>query len=152
MTNKTVMVPVEPTKEMIEAAHKSHMDWFFTPTQTEDGEYIGKTSYTCVDTYKAMLEAAPKVEDEPVEMPYLLRKCGMWYAHNSSGYTARAELAELYTKEYAESHANHHEKVSAIPLNEIIFSADRLDPFIERMQAMQEALQYAIPKPPEQPE
>lgn len=90
------------------------------------------------------------VSAEPVEMPYLLRKGGMWYAHNSSGYTARAELAELYTKEYAESYANNHDEVSAVPLNEIIKSADQLNPYIERIKAMHDALEYATkPSPPE---
>jgi len=75
-----------------------------------------------------------------MEMPCLLRKNGMWYAHNNCGYTARAELAEIYTKEYADSHASQCEEVSAVPLNEIIKSAEQLDPYLERMQAMRDAL------------
>lgn len=75
------------------------------------------------------------------EMPYLLRKNGMWYAHNSCGYTARAELAELYTKERAESYARMSSgEVSAVPLNEVINSVEHIQEYIDRLEAMKEAL------------
>ena len=65
-----------------------------------------------------------KMLNEKDRIPYLLRKNGMWYAHNDCGYTARAELAELYTKERAERSAAHCEEITAVPLTDIIKSAE----------------------------
>lgn len=76
------------------------------------------------------------------EMPYLLRKNGMWYAHNDCGYTARAELAEIYTKEHAIKYASHCDEVSAVPLDSVISDPDALTPYIYRMRKMQAALRY----------
>ena len=73
-------------------------------------------------------------------IPYLLRKNGMWYGHNSCGYTARAELAELYTKEYAESHASNHDGVTAVPATDVIKSAEHVQEYIDRLEAIKAAL------------
>jgi hypothetical protein len=75
------------------------------------------------------------------EMPYLLRKNGMWYAHNNAGYTARAELAEIYTKEKATKYAEQSGgEVAAVPLNEIIKSAKDVQAYIDRLEIMRDAL------------
>jgi hypothetical protein len=79
-----------------------------------------------------------------MEMPYLLRKHGMWYAHNSCGYTNRAELAELYTKEYAERHAESCDEVTAIPVNQVIESAEDVEPYITRLEVIRDALESNI--------
>ncbi len=76
-------------------------------------------------------------------MVYLLLKHGMWYAHNNAGYTARAELAEIYSKEYAQKYAQAHEDILAVPLNKIISDPAELDPYIDRMTRMQAALEAA---------
>ena len=90
----------------------------------------------------AILKTAQKANNmiNNGDMPYLLRKNGMWYAHNNCGYTARAELAEIYTKQAAESHAKQCEEVSAIPLNEVIKSACNIEPYLERLKTMHSAL------------
>jgi len=77
---------------------------------------------------------------ENLGMPYLLKKSGFYYAHNSSGYTQRAELAEIYTKSYAEKHADNHEEVTAVPVSDAIKSADHINGYIERLEEMRNAL------------
>lgn len=72
--------------------------------------------------------------------PYLIKKEGMWYAHNSRGYVARAELAELYSEEYAKSHANAHEGCLAVPVSELFNSVEALDEYIDRLQTIREFL------------
>jgi hypothetical protein len=67
--------------------------------------------------------------------PYLLKKNGMWYGHNSCGYTNRAELAELYTKEYAERHASNCDEVIAVPVTDVIKSVEHVQEYIDRLEA-----------------
>jgi len=86
-----------------------------------------------------------QLENENMEMPYLIKKNGSFYAHESAGYTARPELAELYTKQYAQSHADAHNEVQAVAVNEVFGNADQLIEYIERMQAMVDALKADNP-------
>lgn len=74
-------------------------------------------------------------------MPYLLRKNGMWYSLNSCGYTARAELAELYSEQEAKEHAAGSPEVHAIPLCEAITNVDRLKEHHHRIGQMIEVLE-----------
>ena len=80
-----------------------------------------------------------------MEMLYLIKKNGSFYAHESAGYTARPELAELYTKQYAQSLANAHDEVQAVALNEVIRNANQLIPYLERMQKMVDVLKANDP-------
>ena len=80
-----------------------------------------------------------KNKDLPA-MPYLLQKQGMYYAHNNRGYVSRALLAEIYTKEYAELYASKHDDVHAIPVSDVLSSEDDFDGYIERIEAMRDAL------------
>lgn len=75
-----------------------------------------------------------------MDMPYLIRKNGMYYAHNDCGYTARAELAEIYTKERAERSAIHCDEITAVPLNDIIKSVEHIQEYIDRLEVMKAAL------------
>jgi hypothetical protein len=79
-----------------------------------------------------------------MEMLYLIKKNGSFYAHHSAGYTARPECAEIYTKKEALAHANAHseayDKIRAVALNEVIRNANQLIPYLERMQKMVDVL------------
>jgi hypothetical protein len=78
-----------------------------------------------------------------IEIPYLLRKNGMWYAHNDCGYTGRAELAELYTKEYAENTTKHHDDITAVPVTDIINSVEHVQEYIDRLEAIKLAIKHS---------
>ena len=84
-----------------------------------------------------------------MEMLYLIKKNGSFYAYGSAGYTARPECAEIYTKKYAESHADAHseafDKIQAVALNEVIRNANQLIPYLERMQKMVDVLKANDP-------
>lgn len=75
-----------------------------------------------------------------MSVPYVLNKNGMYYAHNSAGYVSRVLLAELYTKEYAESHASHCDEVRAIPVTELLTGVDEVQEYIDRLEEMKLAL------------
>lgn len=89
-----------------------------------------------------------------MEPPYVLIKGGMFYAHNSAGYVSRVEMAELYTKEYAEGHAaSCSGEVVARLATDFLTDTDHIDSLIERLNTMRKALlqkeRDAMPKPPE---
>lgn len=75
-----------------------------------------------------------------MSVPYLISKNGMWYAHNSTGYVARAEMAELYTEQDAKSHANQCDEVRAVPVTDILKSAEDLQEYIDRLEAAKQAI------------
>lgn len=75
-------------------------------------------------------------------MPYVLQKGGYYYAHNSCGYVGRVEMAELYTKDYAESHARSCEEVRAFPIS-VFLRVETIEPYIERLLLMRQALKAA---------
>lgn len=72
--------------------------------------------------------------------PYVLQKNGMYYAHRSCGYVSRVLLAELYTKEYAESYEKQCEEVRAIPVTDLLTGADEVQEYIDRLEVMKEAM------------
>ncbi|WP_421862460.1 hypothetical protein [Marinobacter adhaerens] len=75
------------------------------------------------------------------ETPYVLIKGGMFYAHNSQGYVHRVELAEIYTKEYAERHARSCSgEVVAKPATDFLHDTHAIDSIIERLEAMRAAV------------
>lgn len=74
------------------------------------------------------------------DMPYVLKKHGMYYAHNNCGYVSRVELAEIYTKDYAIQYAENHEDIYAIPVSELITDARGLSEYVERIEAMRDAI------------
>jgi hypothetical protein len=76
-----------------------------------------------------------------VTVPYVLIEAGMFYAHNSRGYVHRVEIAEIYTKEYAESHARSCSgKVVAKPVTDFIKDTHGIDSIIERLEAIRSAV------------
>ncbi len=77
--------------------------------------------------------------------PYVLRKNGMYYAHNSCGYVSRVELAELYTKEYAEHQVSQCDDLSAHPVTNLISDVGHIDNVIDRLEAMKEAIEIKKP-------
>ena len=74
-----------------------------------------------------------------MDTPYVLRKNGMWYGHNSCGYVSRVEMAELYTEEYAKRHAAHCDDIQAIPVIDMLPSPEHVQQFIDRLEVMKEA-------------
>ena len=78
------------------------------------------------------------------DMPYVLKKHGMYYAHNNCGYVSRVELAEIYTESYAVQYAENHEDIYAIPISELIKDHKSLNAYIERITTMQDALLKAL--------
>lgn len=73
-------------------------------------------------------------------MPYVLRKQGMYYAHNNCGYVHNVLMAEIYTKDYAEAYAGRHEEIQAIPVISCISNAEEIQEYIERLQVMRDAI------------
>ena len=73
-------------------------------------------------------------------VPYLLKKGGMWYAHNSCGYTVRAELAEIYNEAEALKYASCCEEVTAVLVTDALHSADSIQSCIDRLMVMKAAL------------
>ena len=79
-------------------------------------------------------------------MIYFLRKNGYYYRHHSCGYTNSAFEAEVYDEKYAQDHAEVHEDVIAVPVNEILSTED-IDCVLERIEAIQtflEPLKYEV--------
>ena len=76
------------------------------------------------------------------EVPYVLKKNGMYYAHNDCGYVSRVLLAEIYDEEYAKKHANGCEEVQAIPLTECIESSDEIQEYIDRILVMRDVMKF----------
>ena len=72
--------------------------------------------------------------------PYVLKKNGMYYAHNSCGYVSRVLMAELYDKDYALKQEKQCEEIQAIPVTELLTGAKEVQAYINRMQVMVEAM------------
>jgi hypothetical protein len=70
--------------------------------------------------------------------PYLLRKHGMYYAHNNAGYVSRALMAEIYTKEHAEKYAKSHDDIQAVPVSHAIKGMGDIEPYLKRIKVMQD--------------
>lgn len=75
-----------------------------------------------------------------IDIPYVIRKNGMYYAHDSCGYVNNVMNAELYTKTYAEQHCSHGPEYQAIPVTDLISSTKHIDETMERLQAMRRAI------------
>ncbi|RCX32112.1 hypothetical protein [Thioalbus denitrificans] len=75
-----------------------------------------------------------------MEIPYVLKKNGMYYAHNSAGYVHRVLMAELYTEEYAKSHASRSDDVQAIPITDLINGPDEVQDYIDRLEVMRDVM------------
>lgn len=75
-----------------------------------------------------------------MSIPYVIRKNGMYRAHNSHGYVFRIELAELYDKEYALEQAALVQDVYATPITELLRDAEQVQDYIDRLEAMRDAL------------
>ena len=78
------------------------------------------------------------------DMPYVLKKHGMYYAHNNCGYVSRVELAEIYNSAYAIQYAENHDDIYAIPVSDLIKDPHGLSEYIERIEAMRDALLTAL--------
>lgn len=74
------------------------------------------------------------------DIPYVITKDGMYYAHDSRGYVHRVLLAELYTKEYAESHAKMCDECRAIPITDLLADADEVQNYIDRLEVMRDVM------------
>lgn len=80
--------------------------------------------------------------DSVVSVPYVLKKHGMYYAHNACGYVDRVLLAELYEEKNAKTYAERHEGISAIPVTELLTSRDEVQEYIDRLEVMKKALAH----------
>jgi hypothetical protein len=76
-------------------------------------------------------------------MLYVLKKNGMYYAHNNCGYVNRVLMAEVYTKEYAQNYAKNHDEIDAIPIDELI-SIEELGEYFDRIKKMKKALNVRL--------
>lgn len=74
-------------------------------------------------------------------MPYVLKKKGRYYAHNSRGYVSRVLLAELYTEEYAKQYAEQCDECQAIPISDLLTGPEEVQQYIDRMEVMRDAMQ-----------
>ena len=72
--------------------------------------------------------------------PYVLRKSGMYYAHNNCGYVSRVLLAELYDEDYAKNYAEGHDEIDAVPVTELLTGAEEVQEYIDRMEEMRDAM------------
>ena len=77
-------------------------------------------------------------------IPYVIRKNGMYYAHNSCGYVSRVLLAELYTEEYAKNHADQCDECYAVPITECLTGPEEVQEYIDRIEVMLEAMKTVI--------
>lgn len=74
------------------------------------------------------------------EIPYVLKKHGLFYAHNSSGYVSSVFLAELYDEQYAKNSAEQCDEVTAIPVTVLMSDPEVVQEYIDRLEAMRDAL------------
>ena len=75
-----------------------------------------------------------------MEIPYVLMKNGMYYAHNSAGYVSRVLMAELYDESYAKNYVKGHDDIRAIPITEILTGVDEVDSYLERIKVMRDVM------------
>lgn len=77
-----------------------------------------------------------------MDIPYVLKKNGLYYAHNSSGYVSRVFLAELFEENYAKRYAKNHDEIDAIPITELLTDAEEVQEYIDRLIVMRDAMKY----------
>ena len=75
-----------------------------------------------------------------MNIPYVIKKNGMYYGHNSCGYTSRVLLAELYTKEEAEAEARMCDEIQVMPITETLTGSDEVQEYIDRMEIMRDVM------------
>jgi hypothetical protein len=75
-----------------------------------------------------------------IDLPYVLQKNGMYYAHNSAGYVSRVLLAELYSKDYAERYAEAHDEVIAMPVSSLLTGSEEVQDYIDRLEVMRDIM------------
>lgn len=84
----------------------------------------------------------------PEDIPYVIKKGGVFYDIGSAGYVSRAITAELYTKQEAQKEESAtHGECKAIPVTDLGYSADDLQGYIDRITRMHNAMLSASPKP-----
>jgi len=102
------------------------------------GNYQSCTGAKLILSEQESTTPQPVVPEGYAEMlengtPYVIQKSGMYYAHGNKGYVSRVLLAELYTKEYAESHCKTVEECRAIPVTDLITDAEEVQEYIDRL-------------------
>ena len=75
-----------------------------------------------------------------MKVPYVIRKNGMYYAHNSRGYVSSVYMAELYDEVWAKNHAKQCAECRAIPVTELLTSLEKVEDYIERLEAMRDIM------------
>ena len=98
------------------------------------------------------VETGKATKPQSLAIPYVLKKSGMYYAHNSCGYVSRVLLAELYDKDYAINYAKNCDEVHAIPITELLTGVDEVQKYIDRIEIMKETManfeqDNLLPKP-----
>lgn len=74
---------------------------------------------------------------------FFIKKSGLFYRQNSTGYTASVYEAGLYSKEEAECHAEGLEDVSIHPVRDVFKKASSVDEAIERLLKIKRQLKDA---------
>ena len=72
---------------------------------------------------------------------YVLKKNGMYYAHNNCGYVSRVINAEIYDEDYAKKYAEGHEEIQAIPITELLTGAQEVQEYIDRLCKMRNLME-----------
>ena len=73
-----------------------------------------------------------------MDEPYVLKKSGMYYAHNNCGYVGRVLLAELYTEQYAKNYIKGRDDIQAIPISECLTGSEEVQNYLDRMEVMRD--------------
>lgn len=66
---------------------------------------------------------------------YLIRKGGMYYGHDNCGYVSSPFLAEIYSKDEADSHAKRCDELSVVPVSDVV-NLTELSEHMQRMACM----------------
>ena len=72
---------------------------------------------------------------------YVLKKNGMYYAHNSCGYVNRVINAEIYNEDYAKKYAKRNQEIQAIPITELLTCAQEVQEYIDRLCKMRNLME-----------
>ncbi len=75
-----------------------------------------------------------------METPYVIKKNGMYYAHNSCGYVSRVIMAELYDKDYAIAQEKMCKELQAIPITDCLMGAEEVQAYIDRLEVMRDTM------------
>ena len=74
-----------------------------------------------------------------MSIPYVIRKGGYFYGHNSAGYVSSVFCAELYDEEYAKRHAEACDECEALPVTYFVGDREVAQEYLDRVEAIRDA-------------